>query len=201
MEVAAKLFGEFGYLDTTMAAIAAEANVAVQTLYLAFGSKVAILTAAHDVAVVGDDKPVPLLDRPWVAEVRAEPHGPRALQIVLANTSSVIERVSPIYGVIQSAAADPEVNELLAATKAQRLTTMRALSNELAAKAGFASGLGVDRAADVLYAVVSDELYRVLVVERGWSPEDWRAWAYESVLLRLFPTSTPPVDAAVSTKA
>ena len=97
-----------------MAAIAAEAGVAVQTLYLAFGSKVAILAAAHDVAVAGDDDPVSVLDRPWVAEVRAETDGPRAgLELVLANSLEIIERVAPVYSAIQSAAADTEVAELL----------------------------------------------------------------------------------------
>ena len=192
---AARLFGEHGYLDTTMAAIAADAGVAVQTLYLAFGSKVAILEAAHDVTVVGDDEPVALLERSWVADLRADPDGPRALELAIANTLRVIERVSPIYGVIQSAAADPEVAELLARTKTQRLATLRTLAEMLAAKAGFAAGLSADRAADILYAVVSDELYRVLVVERQWSAEDWKTWAYESAAVRLFPQSTPSKDA------
>lgn len=191
---AARLFGEQGYLDTTMAAIAVEAGVAVQTLYLAFGSKVAILEAAHDLAVVGDDEPVALLERPWVADLRAAPDGPRALELAIANTLRVIERVSPIYAVIQSAAADPDVAQLLARTKAQRLATLRTLAEELAAKAGFAAGLSADRATDILYAVVSDELYRVLVVERHWSAEDWKTWAYESAALRLFPPSTPSKD-------
>ena len=73
VEAATRLFIEHGYLDTTVAAIANEAGVALQTLYLSFGSKVAILRATHDVAVVGDDAPIPVLDRPWVAEMRAEP--------------------------------------------------------------------------------------------------------------------------------
>lgn len=191
---AARLFAEQGYLDTTMGAIASEAGVAVQTLYLAFGSKVAILEAAHDVAVVGDDESVALLERPWVADLRAEADGPRALELALANTLRVIEQVSPISGVIQSAAADPDVAELLARTKAQRLATLRALAEELVAKTGFAAGLPTERATDILYAVVSDELYRVLVVERHWSAEDWKTWAYESAALRLFPPSIPSKD-------
>lgn len=43
-------------------------------------------------------------------------------------------------------------------------------------------------AADVLYAIVSDELYRVLVIERHWSIDAWNAWAYDSATIRLFPT-------------
>lgn len=161
---ATRLFAERGYLETTMAAIAAEAGVAVQTLYLAFGSKVAILAAAHDLAVVGDDEPIPVLDRPWVDEVRAEPDVSRALELVLTNTLGIVERVAPISGVIQAAAADTDVAELLARTNAQRLETMRFLAAELGTKPGFVSALGADKVADVLYAMVSNELYRLLVV-------------------------------------
>ena len=184
---ATRLFIERGYLETTMAAIAAEAGVAVQTLYLAFGSKVAILAAAHDLAVVGDDEPIPVLDRPWVDEVRAEPNVSRALELVLTNTLGIVERVAPISGVIQAAAADTEVAELLARTNAQRLDTMRFLAAELATKPGFVSALSVDKVADVLYAVVSNELHRLLVVERQWPVEDWRAWAHQSAAFRLLP--------------
>src|SRR3954454_14812169 len=55
LSAATHLFLDRGYVDTTVAAIAKEAGVALQTLYLSFGSKVAILRPAHDVAVVGDD--------------------------------------------------------------------------------------------------------------------------------------------------
>lgn len=64
---ASELFVRDGYLQTTMADVARAADVAVQTLYLGFGSKVAVLAAALDVAIAGDDDLVPVLERPWVA--------------------------------------------------------------------------------------------------------------------------------------
>ena len=184
---ATTLFRERGYLDTTTAAIAAAAGVAVQTLYLAFGSKAAILSAAHDTAVVGDTERTALLDRAWAAEVRDDLDGPRSLRTVVANTLAVVDRVAPIYDVIQTAAADADVNELLGRVKDQRLATMRALAAELATKDGFNSTLTADEAADVLYAVVSNELHRILVIERHWPDEAWQRWAYESAAFRLFP--------------
>jgi AcrR family transcriptional regulator len=185
---ATELFCKRGYLDTTMGVIANEAGVSVQTLYVSFGSKVAILAAAHDVAVVGDSEPVPVLERPWVAEVHEEPKGRRALALVMANTLSIIERTSPITGVIQSGAADIEVAQLLREINLQRLITLQELASVLATKRGFASAMSVERAADILYATVSDELYRILVVQRRWPIEDWRHWAYEGAAFRMFPS-------------
>ena len=59
VEAAARLFVADGYLSTTITAIAREAGAGVQTVYLAFGSKVAILKTAIDVAVAGDYEDVP----------------------------------------------------------------------------------------------------------------------------------------------
>jgi len=176
-----------------MAAIAAEAGVAVQTLYLAFGSKMAMLAAAHDAAVVGTGRDVPVLERSWVEAVHAEPDGRRALKVLIDNALGIVERVSPIYAVIAAAAADAEVADLLARTKQQRLTTLQALAESLAAKDGYAAAVPVARAADLLYAVVSDEQYRLLVVERGWPAPQWRDWCSSILTNALFPdTPTPP---------
>jgi AcrR family transcriptional regulator len=187
---ATRVFQERGYLEATMAAIAAEAGVSVQTLYLAFGSKVAILEAVHDHAVEGDEEPVPVLDRPWVADVRAEPDGRRALAVVTEQALRIIERVSPVYGVMQAAAADAEVREFLDRTKAQRLETLRALAGLLAGKPGYPPDLPRNQAADTLYALVSDDLFRLLVVERRWSRERWRTWVFQTAAHWLFPAAS-----------
>jgi AcrR family transcriptional regulator len=184
---ATNLFCEIGYLDTTMAAIAAHAGVAVQTLYLSFGSKVAILEAAHDVAVVGDDELVAVLERAWVADVRAEPDGLRTLQLVMDAARRINMQVAPLYGVIQAAAADPEVAALLGRIRGQRLSTMRALAEDLARKPGFAQSQSVDSAADVLYAIASMEFLGLLVVQRDWAIEDVDSWALEIAAAKLFP--------------
>ena len=66
VDAARRLFVERGYLPTTMSAIAQVAGVAIQTLYLSFGSKAGGLAATLDTTNAGDDAPVPVLDRPWV---------------------------------------------------------------------------------------------------------------------------------------
>jgi AcrR family transcriptional regulator len=75
-----------------MAVIAAEAGVAVQSLYPRFGSKLAILSDALDVAIVGDDSPVPLLERPWVQQMLQAGSGPAALRVFVTQTRQICER-------------------------------------------------------------------------------------------------------------
>jgi AcrR family transcriptional regulator len=188
VDAATRLFIEHGYLETTVAAIASEAGVALQTLYLSFGSKVAILRAAHDIAVVGDDAPIPVLDRPWVAEMRAEPDGRRALHLVIDNGLQIIERVMPIIGVIQAAAADADVGQLLRDIKGMQLTTQQAFARELATKKGFRPTLTPEKAGDIIHAVASHDMYRTLVIERGWPTAQVADFVYNTIAVTLFPS-------------
>ena len=68
LAAAKELFLERGYAATTMADVAAEAGVAVQTVYSAVGGKAALLKAVFDTTIVGDDEPVPVSGRPEIAQ-------------------------------------------------------------------------------------------------------------------------------------
>src|SRR5215207_6672140 len=82
-EAALRLFVELGYLATTIEAIAAEAAVAVQTVYFVFGSKRALLTEILDMATAGDEAPVPVVARPWVEEARRESDPRRTVRLIV----------------------------------------------------------------------------------------------------------------------
>lgn len=192
---ATRLFVEHGYVNTTMAAVAQEAGVAVQTLYLAFGSKAAILAEVHDLAVVGADENVPVLEQPWVARVRAEADGLRALRLVMHNGLGISERAASVYETIRTAAADTEVADLLAKIRMERLKSVRELGAILATKPGYAAQ-SLDRATDILYALVSVEVYHLYVVERHWSADEWKAWAYDDAARWLFPNAAATDDKA-----
>ena len=189
---ATTLFERDGFLTTTMAAIAGEAGVAVQTLYLSFGSKTAILAAAFEVAVAGDDEPLPMVERDWMSEVRAEPDGPRALTLFVAGASAVMHRTTPLYMTIRSAAADPEVAEFLVENKVERHSTFTVIVQALSACPGFNPALTRSRATDLLYTVVSEDSYAMLVHEHNWPRQQWGDWALRTMRTELFPAATSP---------
>ncbi len=184
---ATQLFIRDGYLDTTVTAIAKQAGVAVQTLYLSFGSKDSLLAAALDVAIAGDDEPMPILERPWFSQMRDEADGRQALAVFVAMAADVVARVEPLYDVVQRASADVQVGDLLERTKRQRRETFAASVRLLVGKAGFAPGLSADRATSVLYALLSEECYRLLVVEEDWSQAEWRDWVERTAAAQMFP--------------
>ena len=186
-QAATTLFVRDGFLTTTMADIAAEAGVAVQSLYRPFRSKTAILVAAFDTAIAGDDEPLPLLEREWMRAVLKDPDGPRALTTFIQQASTIIERTTSLYMVIRSAAAEPEVAEFLAKNKSERYRHFSALIDELANKPGFTPHLTKQQATDLLYTVHSEDTLALLGHERGWSTRQWSEWSLRTTLGELFP--------------
>ena len=90
------MFVEQGYAATTFDQIAAAAGVAVQTVYLHFRQQGRLFSKeVVDVLAVGDDEPVPMLDRPWVRRAYDEPDPRRAVAIWTRACRSIFERMSP----------------------------------------------------------------------------------------------------------
>lgn len=181
---ATPLFVRDGYVETTMAGVARAAGVAVQTLYLSFGSKAAVLEAA--LAVEPDDQP-----NEWLADVRAEPAGPAALRRYVEHTAARIERRFPLDAVLRAAAADPEPAELLGRTRRGELAVHGHAVDEFAEKPGFTTEISLQRATEILATVLSHETYGLLVVTQGWPLPDWSDWATHHLAVDLFPPTAP----------
>jgi AcrR family transcriptional regulator len=182
---ASGLFLREGFVTTTMAMIAKEAGVAVQTLYLSFGSKTAILQAAFDEALRGPD-PTDLPETDWFAQVLSDPDGAAALRLWCQH-SDIVVRAGPLFGVMRAASADPEVGEVLAHNKKLRHDVYRRLLETFAGRSGFNSNLTVEDALGIVYAVYSEDTYLLMVDEHGWSRERWTAWVTETCVGQLFP--------------
>lgn len=177
---ATPLFVRDGYVETTMAGIARAAGVAVQTLYLSFGSKAAVLEAA--LAVVPDDRP-----DGWMAHVRAEQEGPAALRRYVEHVAAQVERRFPLDAVLRAAAADPEPAELLGRTRRAELAAHAQAVDELAEKPGFTTQISLQRATEIVSTLLSHETYGLLVGTQGWPPQDWADWATHHLGVDLFP--------------
>src|SRR6476659_4253714 len=92
VDAAGRLFSERGYGATTIDAVAVEADVAVETVYARFKNKRNLLDAYLDMSIVGDAKPVALLDRPEVQAVRDAPDQWRQVQLLARMMRGVLER-------------------------------------------------------------------------------------------------------------
>ncbi|MEV6773933.1 helix-turn-helix domain-containing protein [Nocardia sp. NPDC051030] len=191
-ESAATLFAERGYAGTTLQAIADAAGVHVQTIYQAFGTKVAVLAETAAVLVAGPDEEAstPPPDRRWVRELFAEPDPARQLAMYATHMRTVSERYMGLLDIMRvTAAVDPEVGSFLAAAEQGRYEGPSHITPELAAKGALKPGLSADRAADIMYALTSYDVYRSLMVDRGWSGTDTEAWITETLVASLLSKS------------
>ena len=180
VQAALERFEQQGYVATTVGEIASAAQASVQTVYSAFGSKVGVLAAAHDVAIAGDHEPVPLADRDWFRALSQSQTAADAWTTALEQMHASTARVAPIYMVMLAAEADPDVAALMHTLRAQRAEFSRRLVDQFSARPG---GEHLDRArlTDLVYATESVESYSLLVTQRGWSLAQWRDWVHDVV--------------------
>src|SRR5690349_1188388 len=161
-------FLEQGYAATTVGEIASEVGVSVETVYKAFANKAGLLKAIFDVAIVGDDEPVPLEQREMVARINAEADGRKKLAIYGAAYAERAARAVPIQRLVRdAAAADSAASAVLEQLNSERLAGMTAFSEHLHDAKVLRKGVRAADARDVLWLFTAPEVYERLVIERG----------------------------------
>jgi AcrR family transcriptional regulator len=186
VEAAARLFLERGYHATSIGRIAAEAGVAVQTIYNAVGSKRDVLSRVLDFAAAGERAPVPV-PRFMRQQAESEPDPSRIIAQLVEFWCGALPRTAPVFRIIrEAAAADPEIAALERARASQRLSNYRQAATLLAERGALRSGVTIDEAAASIFAAGHPETYRALVLDGDWNDDDWAGWlqaTLESTLL------------------
>ncbi len=186
LAAAAELFTRQGYTATTIQQVAEQADVAWQTVYSVFGTKAAILSAVFDVAVAGDDEPTPVAERPFVQAIRdaAAPRDKAGIMARHLRESAV--RTAGVVSVIESAAStDPEIAALWQTLRDQGVRGMTLAARGFQDQGVLRPGLTVTRAADILWLYVGPWSYRVLVIERGWTLDEYEAWLADTLYTQV----------------
>jgi AcrR family transcriptional regulator len=125
VEAATELFVERGYAATTLADVAERAGLAARTVYLRFTTKAELLRRCIGTAIVGDDAPVPLADRGWMAATTTAPTLEDRIRQMAAVTARLMDRTGALLDVArQAAATEPDI---AAAAQAGRDDTRRTL--------------------------------------------------------------------------
>ena len=178
LDAARDLFLDRGYVNTTMQAIAEQAGISPATVYAGFATKRAVLSAVVDVSIAGDDAPVPILDRPWVAQLREEPDLARRIGLLAHHGRLMLERRAAMDDVLRAAAAaDAEIATMWKQAKAQRFIGQKVLLGIVAGPSLRVTG----EAVDAIYAIGSPETYGLLVRDRGWSGARFETWYANSI--------------------
>jgi AcrR family transcriptional regulator len=186
IEAAARLFVTRGYAGTSMDDIATAAGVGRATVFASVGGKAAILKAAYDIAIVGDDDPIPLPQRPWAIAVRNEPDPLRMIDAYAGMITEVSGRVAPIYEAMHGAAgADTEVKALWDRMRTERRGGAAGFVGFLVARHALRAGVDRKRAGDVVWALIDPGMYQLLVNEMAWTPTQFRKWLADTLADQL----------------
>ena len=178
---ARRLFHDHGYAATTIAEIADEAGLAVQTFYAVYGSKRAVLSALID--QMEEKAELPRL----VEALAATPYAQEQLTLIVDFTVRLFDRGADVLETLRSAAsAEPDLVAAYKEGDARRRRDQRRLVQGWATRRALRHGLSEREAADVLWAMTSAELYRLFVTENGWSTRRLGDWLIRVLTHLLF---------------
>lgn len=186
------LFVEVGWSRTTIDAVAERAGVSRKTVFNSVGGKAALLKTALDWAFVGDDEPVPMAQRPVVAEME-QITDPSELVVRWAQFVAEIEqRSASLADVLAVAAdADPEAAEVHATSERNRLAGATAFVAQVAAIGGLRPGLTTERAVAAVRVLMDPSVYRTLVRQHGWAPDEYTDWLARAAATQLIDGTRP----------
>jgi AcrR family transcriptional regulator len=192
IEAATRLFVRQGYATTTMRAIAAEAGVSVPTVELLFGTKAQLLHVVIDVAVAGDDEPVPVLSRAWATDARSARDLADFLSAVaLVLSEAQVRSAGVMLAAYEAAASHPDIQLLILDREAQRERTSSWIVDGVVERAGLRSGLDRAGAIDTVWLLMDPVIFNRLTRHRGWSPDRYASWFADSVVRLLVDAGRP----------
>jgi AcrR family transcriptional regulator len=182
-DTARALFLERGYAATSIRDIADAAGVAVQTIYNAFEGKPAIVARIADMAIVGDDEQVALADRPCVQAIQQGTDAGVMVRQWASLCRGIFTRFLPLLPILrEAAAADPALRAQWRNNAViNRYEEAKIFVTQLATLVELPGGLDILRATDLLWAYASFETAEALIVERGWTPDDYETWTAETI--------------------
>lgn len=188
VSAARELFLEDGYIATTIEKIAERAGVSKPTVFASVGNKRALLKAARDLAMAGDDEPVPIAKRSWFQEALAEPDPRQSVRLHARNVARMHRQAGDIVEVLHTAAgADDELRTLWRTAERERRADAAVFVDALRRKGSLRAGLDRDSAIDIVWLFTGPEAFQRLVRARRWSLPRYEEWLAQTFLDQLLP--------------
>jgi len=188
LAAATQQFVAGGYAATTMRSIADAAGVSVPTVELIFGTKPRLLQAAIDVAIAGDDEPVPMFEREW-ASAAAEAEDAASFLAIFAQAlrEAALRSAGLIVVADEAARTDRVIGALSRRLSRQRVMTVAWIVDGLRERTALRAGVTRKMAIDVLWLLMEPAVFQRLTRERGWTPAQFEQWFTESASRLLLP--------------
>ncbi|MEV6221232.1 helix-turn-helix domain-containing protein [Nocardia fluminea] len=188
LAAARALFVERGYAATTVAEIATQASVSVDTVYASIGRKPVLLRELVETALSGADHAIPARQREYVRAIREANGAEDKIAIYAEALVGIQQRLAPIFLALREAAAtDASCARVWAEISERRAVNMREFAADLRGTGQLRDDLSDDEVADIIWSMNATEYWVLLVGERQWTAarfRDWLADAWIRLLLR-----------------
>lgn len=172
LAAARALFVAQGYARTTVADVAREAGVAVDTVYAAIGRKPALLREVLETALSGTDDVVPGPERDYVARVRAASSARDKIAAYVSGLVPLQTRLAPVFLALRDAgASDADSAATWQEIAGRRARNMLMFAADLRRTGELRDDLTDQDVADIVWSMNGSEYWVLLVGERGWTPE------------------------------
>ena len=182
VDEARKLFLVEGYRTTTIADIASAAGVNPDTVYRLVGRKPMVLRELIEQALSGTDHAVAGADRSYVRAMATEPDPVVKLEIYAAAVREIHGRMAPLFVALRDASStEPEAERVWKDIGERRAANMRKLVRDVRSAKKVRYATSTSEAADTVWVLNSAELYVMLTVERGWTPQQYERWLARSL--------------------
>jgi AcrR family transcriptional regulator len=190
VDAASTLVAERGYAGTTMAAIAAKAQVAAKSVYV-LAEKPQLLLLALDRAITGDDEPVPLADRPDARALLQATDPREQVERAAALGAALLLRLYPLYRAFEQAtAAEPELSNAWHDYQQRRRADVTRVVDAVRRTGGLRPGLTPEKAVDTVWALITWHPVALLVEERAWGAAELTEWLRDLLATLLLPPAT-----------
>ena len=191
LSAARGLFLGDGYATTSINDIATAAGVARPTVLTVFGTKAQLLRAVVDVAMAGNDRPVPVPQQPWFQPVWKARSGRECLEAYAHVCVLIGRRSAAVIELVRRASDEgDEIREQWDELQANRLTGARSIAARVHELGDLAPGLTVSRAGDRIWMANDSAHYLALVGDRGWSERAFETWLAEQMRATALGTSS-----------
>jgi AcrR family transcriptional regulator len=185
---AKELFERDGFRSTTVEAIATRAGVSAKGVYLGFGSKAALAKAVFDIAIAGDDEPVPIAQRASMQAVHDEPEVRRKIAMFVTGLAQRQARSARVQILIRDGRhADDALEPIWAKLNEEGLAGMTMLGRQLRATGQLRADIDLDEVRDVLWNYLAIDTYERLVLARGWPLERYADWLTRAIINAICP--------------
>jgi len=180
------MFLRSGYGPVTVRAVAEATGTSTQTIYNVYGGKAGLVAAIQEAALEGSG-PVPAPERSDAMSAREGD-----ADVILGHwaqlSTEVAPRVSPIMLLVRSAAVtDPAMAAMQRQMAEQRRERMSHNAERLLATGQVRPALTRDQVRDVLFTYTAPELFELLVLDGGWSPEQYGDFLHRGLRAQLLP--------------